>query len=201
MVLRRKSTTPRLSNPVQIAIRTMKTLFPLSCAALFALGGCGSLPEVAVAPTPNSTPIETRVETSPIETSPPVTPAPTEAPVIINSNRSSLPPLPQIDNSPRPAFVPQPTPKVRPGQTIIISNARPTAAPIPRENPTIIVSNAPVAGRDLSASAAAARGLVWVNTASRDQVYHRPGGRFYGTTKEGYYTSEIQARARGLRAF
>ncbi len=103
-----------------------------------------------------------------------------------------------MDNSPRPTYVPVPTPKVRPGQTIVISNAR--ATPRPRENPTIIISNAPVEGKDISAPVAAERGLVWINTASRERVFHRPGGRFYGGTVNGYYITEAQAIARGYRA-
>lgn len=103
-----------------------------------------------------------------------------------------------MDNSPRPTYVPLPTPKVRPGETIGISNARPT--PTPRENPTIIVSNAPIPGTSIAVSAAAAQGLVWIKTKPREGIYYRPGERFYGGTVDGYYTTETQARARGYRA-
>jgi hypothetical protein len=45
--------------------------------------------------------------------------------------------------------------------------------------------------------APAAGGQVWVNKASK--VYHCPGTRFYGKTKQGSYMSEAEARAQGAR--
>jgi hypothetical protein len=37
----------------------------------------------------------------------------------------------------------------------------------------------------------------WVNTASG--VYHYPGTRWYGQTKQGQYMTEAEARAKGYR--
>jgi hypothetical protein len=53
----------------------------------------------------------------------------------------------------------------------------------------------PKTGR--AASRPAGNGQVWVNTDSR--VYHCPGTRWYGKTKEGAYMPEAQAQAQGAK--
>ncbi len=40
--------------------------------------------------------------------------------------------------------------------------------------------------------------MVWVNTDSG--VYHKPGTRYYGKTKQGKYMSEADAVKAGYRA-
>jgi hypothetical protein len=40
--------------------------------------------------------------------------------------------------------------------------------------------------------------MVWVNTASG--VYHKPGSRYYGKTKQGKYMTEADAIKVGYRA-
>lgn len=170
--------------------------FVLLSAAPWVFTGCNAAPEVAVAPAPTMAP---KTAPAPVvaSTLAPITPVAT--PQVVRSTRSSLPPLPQANNAPRPPYVPIPTPKVRPGDTIIISNA-PTMAPPPArlESPTIIISNTPIPGTDITPQVAAARDLVWVNTKSG--IFHRPGSRFYGGTTDGFYSTQARAQASGYRA-
>jgi hypothetical protein len=40
--------------------------------------------------------------------------------------------------------------------------------------------------------------MVWVNTDSK--IYHKPGSRYYGKTKQGKYMTEADAQKAGYRA-
>jgi hypothetical protein len=44
------------------------------------------------------------------------------------------------------------------------------------------------------------KGMVWVNTASDDKIYHKEGSRWYGKTKEGKWMTEADAQKEGYRA-
>ena len=54
------------------------------------------------------------------------------------------------------------------------------------------------AATNTSAAPGGGNGQVWVNT--KTHVYHSPGSRWYGKTKEGKYMSEQQAIQEGDRA-
>lgn len=44
------------------------------------------------------------------------------------------------------------------------------------------------------------KGMVWVNTASEDKIYHVEGSRWYGKTAEGKWMTEADAKRDGYRA-
>jgi len=62
----------------------------------------------------------------------------------------------------------------------------PVSAPLPQATPTTQDSTKKKEIR------------VWVNTKSG--IYHCPGSRWYGTTKQGKYMSECEALKAGYRA-
>jgi len=84
-----------------------------------------------------------------------------------------------------------------------------SANPAPANAATAAVAAAPPAGAPASAPSSTApatqktsppnnAGTVWVNTESG--VYHKPGTRWYGRTKQGKYMTEANAIKAGYKA-
>jgi hypothetical protein len=67
---------------------------------------------------------------------------------------------------------------------------------IPVNAPAEPATPAPTTNRR-AAAPPAGNGQVWVNIDSH--VYHCPGTRWYGKTKQGTYMSEAQAQAQGAK--
>jgi hypothetical protein len=96
--------------------------------------------------------------------------------------------------APAPAAAPAPAPAPAPVQT-----AAPKPAPVA---PTRPMARPTGAGQFTTEAEAKARcpsdTVVWLNTKSH--IYHYPGTRSYGTTKQGAYMCEADAVAGGDRA-
>jgi len=83
-----------------------------------------------------------------------------------------------------------------PGGTTAAAAAKPATASAPAAAPAAKSAAAPTATQVPPPANSA--GMVWVNTESK--VYHKPGTRYYGKTKQGKYMTEADAQKAGYRA-
>ena len=77
------------------------------------------------------------------------------------------------------------------------ASASPATSPAPAA-PASKPAPAPKSAAQRQTPAAHSAGTVWVNTDSG--VYHKPGSRWYGKTKQGKYMTEADAQKAGYRA-
>ncbi|HLZ12951.1 MAG TPA: hypothetical protein VKP58_10205 [Candidatus Acidoferrum sp.] len=78
--------------------------------------------------------------------------------------------------------------KAKPAAGNAAQSSASTAAP---------ATTAPVSKPAPAAKPASAAGTVWVNTDSG--IYHKPGTKWYGKTKQGKYMTEADAKKAGYR--
>jgi hypothetical protein len=98
----------------------------------------------------------------------------------------------------RAAAAQQPGDQTDPSSTKKSSKSKqtPSAAPATTTPAGAAAASKPAAAQQTRPANSA--GMVWVNTDSG--VYHKPGTRYYGRTKQGKYMSEADAIKAGYRA-
>lgn len=157
----------------------------LSSAFIFPLTGCGSpsaVPETAEAPAPKSA--------APSFMAKPI--APTATPIIVYTGKPSLPAAPQMLDS-------HPSQSGRSANSGDLLEQFPVADAPRQSSAAHNQTSRRVKTHPVTPMAqGGGSGQVWVN--DKTNIYHFPGTRFYGKTKQGHYASESEARASGATA-
>ncbi|CAM4250726.1 signal protein [Comamonas aquatilis] len=99
--------------------------------------------------------------------------------------------------APAAKTAPAPAAKTPPAAAAMpATKAAPASAPAATGKPAAAATPAPAAKTAKTAAAGGGAGKVWANEDSK--IYHCQGSRFYGTTKNGKYMTEAEAKAAGM---
>ncbi|MEG0676715.1 MAG: signal protein [Comamonas sp.] len=99
--------------------------------------------------------------------------------------------------APAAKTAPAPAAKTPPAAAAMpATKAAPASAPAAAGKPAAAATPAPAAKTAKTAAAGGGAGKVWANEDSK--IYHCQGSRFYGTTKNGKYMTEAEAKAAGM---
>ncbi|MEG0199309.1 MAG: signal protein [Comamonas sp.] len=102
--------------------------------------------------------------------------------------------------APAAKTAPAPAAKTPPAAAAMpATKAAPASAPAAAGKPAAAAAAAtpaPAAKTAKTAAAGGGAGKVWANEDSK--IYHCQGSRFYGTTKNGKYMTEAEAKAAGM---